>query len=153
MDALMLQFLRALLRVSVGSAWFGVGAGVFAAAPIDYLRDIKPIFTENCYRCHGASQQKNQLRMDTAALALKGGENGAAFKPGKSADSLLIQVLKGAHPEIARMPFKKSALSEAQVARIEQWINEGAKAPADEAPEMKKHWAFIPPVRATPPAI
>ena len=62
----------------------GTAAAAFAA-PVDYVREVKPILTEHCYRCHGASQQKGELRMDTAALALKGGENGPALKAGKSA--------------------------------------------------------------------
>src|SRR5256885_1773858 len=45
----------------------------------DYLRDVKPVLAENCYRCHGASQQKGGLRLDTAALAIKGGDNGPAL--------------------------------------------------------------------------
>jgi len=128
-------------------------ASALAAAPIDYLRDVKPIFLENCYRCHGASQQKGELRLDTAALALKGGESGPALKHGQSAGSLLVQAIKGTHPEIARMPYKKPPLTDAQIARIEQWIDQGAKAPVDEAAETKRHWAFSPPIRPTVPQI
>jgi len=29
-----------------------------AAVSVDYLREVKPILTEHCQRCHGASQQK-----------------------------------------------------------------------------------------------
>src|SRR5687768_7862720 len=86
-------------------------ATTVAAAPADYLRDVKPILAEHCYRCHGASQQKGGLRMDTAASAFKGGENGPGFKPGKGADSLLIQAVKGAHDSISRMPYKKPPLT------------------------------------------
>ena len=99
-------------------------AGV--AAPVDYVRDVKPIFAENCCRCHGASQHKGGLRLDTAAFALKGGETGPAFKSGKSAESLIVQAIKGTHPEIPRMPYKKRALSDAQIVMIEQWIDQGA---------------------------
>src|SRR5688572_20630795 len=111
-----------------------LGFSMPAAEP-DYLRDVKPILSRNCYRCHGASQQKSELRMDTAAFMLKGGDNGAALLRGKSADSLLVQVIKGTHPNIARMPYKKSPLTDTQIALIERWIELGAKAPADEAPE------------------
>ncbi|MDB6040894.1 MAG: cytochrome [Verrucomicrobiales bacterium] len=123
------------------------------AKPIDYFSEVKPIFAENCYRCHGAAQQKSGLRMDTALFALKGGENGPAWKPGKASESLLMQVINGIHPEIARMPFKKPALSQVQVDLIGKWINEAVVAPADEAPEASKHWAFIPPIRRSPAAV
>src|SRR5437660_2666989 len=123
------------------------------AAPVDYVRDVKPIFAENCCRCHGASQHKGDLRLDTAAFALKGGETGPAFNPGKSAASLILQAIKGTHPEIPRMPYKKRALSDAQIVTIEQWIDQGAQAPADEQPEKSKHWAFVPPERPAPPLV
>ena len=55
------------------------------AAPVDYLREVKPLLTEHCYKCHGASQQKSELRLDTAAFALKGGENGPASNPAVAA--------------------------------------------------------------------
>src|SRR5207247_2681384 len=115
--------------------------------PVDYLREVKPVFAERCYRCHGASQQKGGLRLDTAALAWKGGEHGPAMTPGKGAASLVVQVMKGAHSEIARMPYKKPPLAVAQIALIEEWIDKGAKAQADEQPEISKHWSFIPPER------
>ena len=63
------------------------------AAPVNYLRQIKPLLAEHCYKCHGSSQQKNGLRLDTAAFALKGGEHGPALKPGRSAESLLVQTI------------------------------------------------------------
>ncbi len=122
-------------------------------AAIDYVREVKPMLAEHCYKCHGASQQKGELRVDTAAFTLKGGENGAGFKPGKSAESLLILAVKGAHDSISRMPYKKPPLTEAQVALLAQWIDEGAKAPLDEAPESARHWSFIPPVRPNVPAL
>jgi mono/diheme cytochrome c family protein len=123
------------------------------AAPVDYVRDVKPLFAEHCFRCHGASQHKSELRMDTAAFALKGGDNGPALKPGNSADSLLVKLLKGTHPDLARMPYKKPPLSEGQITLVEEWIQQGAKAPADEAPESAKHWAFVSPLHGPPPVV
>lgn len=123
------------------------------AAPVDYLREIKPIFAENCYRCHGASQQKGELRMDTAAFALKGGETGPAFTPGKSAESLIVQAIKGTHEDISRMPYKKPPLSDAQIHLIARWIDEGAKGPTDEQPGSNVHWAFVKAARPELPKV
>ena len=123
------------------------------AASVDYTREVKPIFTQHCYRCHGASQQKGGLRLDTAAFALKGGDNGASFLAGKSTASLLIQALKGTHDDISQMPYKKPPLPDAQIEIIARWIDEDAKAPPDEAPLADKHWAFITPVRAPLPEV
>lgn len=142
------------MKLLVGNlTCIGLAVSVLAAPPVDYLREVKPIFAENCYRCHGAAQQKSGLRLDTAASARKGGQTGAALQPGKSADSLLLQAIKGTHPDISRMPYKKPPLSAHQISLIEQWIDQGAPAPADEAPEPNRHWAFVPPARTAMPAI
>src|SRR5438067_1634271 len=43
------------------------------AAPVDYNRDIRPIFSENCYACHGPDQNKRKagLRLDQKEEAFK----------------------------------------------------------------------------------
>ena len=143
------QMKLALLKLAVFLAFIPFGNG---ATP-DHVRDIKPLLTEYCYRCHGASQQKGGMRLDTAASALKGGEHGAAFKPGRSAESLLVQVTHGTHDSLSRMPYKKPPLSEAQIALLTRWIDAGAIAPANEAREKNIHWAFVAPTRPAPPQL
>jgi hypothetical protein len=123
------------------------------AAPVDYVREVKPLLLERCYQCHGASQQKGKLRLDTAASAVQGGESGPAFKRGRSTESLIVQAVKGIHPEISRMPYKKPPLCDAQIALIERWIDQGASAPADEQPERNVHWAFVAPERVVAPEV
>ncbi|HMJ91167.1 MAG TPA: c-type cytochrome domain-containing protein, partial [Candidatus Acidoferrum sp.] len=136
--------LSSVTFVCVAVAWPAAGA-------VDYGRDVKPVLAEHCYKCHGAQQQKSDLRLDVAAFALKGGENGPAIKPGNSARSLLMETIKGTHDSIAQMPYKKPPLAEAQIATMARWIDEGAKAPADEKPESGRHWALIPPQRPVVP--
>src|SRR5678815_5602019 len=106
------------LRQPVLWGWMLFSAPLLCAAPVDYVREIKPLLAENCYKCHGASQQKGGLRMDTAASAKKGGDAGALFQPGKAKESLLLKVISGKHADIARMPYKKPPLSEAQIALL-----------------------------------
>ena len=138
---------RLTLLVGLLAGW------IAAAAAPDYVRDVKPLLAQNCYRCHGASQQKGGLRLDTAASALKGGEHGPAYSPGHSAESLLVRLVEGAHADIARMPYKKPPLADAQIALLKSWIDSGANAPADEKPERAVHWAFVPPSRPEVPRI
>src|SRR5437868_840769 len=61
-----------------------------AAKPIDYDRDIRPIFERSCFRCHGPERPKSGFHLDQRAPALKGGEDGVDILPGKSAESPLI---------------------------------------------------------------
>jgi mono/diheme cytochrome c family protein len=129
---------------------------VAAAEPVDYLRDVKPILAKNCYACHGAAKQRSGLRLDTAAALLRGGNTGPAAVPGKSADSLLVKAVTGA-ADTKAMPPKGPPLTPAEVARLRAWIDGGARAPADEAPQAvataSKHWAFQPPQRPALPPI
>jgi hypothetical protein len=110
---------------------------------VEYLRDVKPVLSESCYKCHGASQQKSGLRLDTVAFAIKGGENGPGFKPGNSAESLLVQLLKGTHPAVAAMPYKKPPLTTAQIKAIAEWIDAGPVPDEHERPESAV-WSSLP---------
>src|SRR4051794_4477781 len=113
-------------------------ASLLCASPpaVDYLRDVKPVLGEKCFACHGALQQKAELRLDTARAMLDGGNHGPAVAPGDSAASRIL-----AHVEargVPRMPplSEGEALKPEQVARLRAWIDQGAPAPADEKPEI-----------------
>ncbi|MEX0700560.1 MAG: PSD1 and planctomycete cytochrome C domain-containing protein [Planctomycetales bacterium] len=125
-------------------------------APVDYLRDIKPLFEHKCYACHGAIKQESNLRLDRAAFAKQGGENGPAFIPGDPAESLIVWKLTGENFE-SRMPpeGEGEALTAEQIALVKAWIAQGGKAPADEKPQTnpKDHWAYQKPVRPDVPAV
>src|SRR5215469_10065425 len=49
--------------------------------PLSYSRDIRPIFANSCFTCHGADpgQRKADLRLDVRAVAVK-----EAIVPGKA---------------------------------------------------------------------
>ena len=126
-------------------------ASVSANGAVDYAREIKPLIATACVQCHGATNQKGDLLLDTASNMLKGGEKGFVVKSGDSAQSLLIQLINGPHDDTPQMPYKRNALTGEQIALITNWINEGAKAPADEVPSVWTHWAFIKPVKAALP--
>ena len=104
------------------------------ADPVDYLRDVKPILAKHCASCHGAAKPKGGLRLDTAAAALEGGDNGPAVVPGKADESLLLDAVTG-DGGIERMPLKRPPLSDEQIATLRAWIDQGAEAPAAETPE------------------
>lgn len=122
-------------------------AAALSAAPVDYVREVKPILTQHCYRCHGASQQKSGMRADTAAALRTGGDSGPSLVAGKPDESLLLKTILGTHDDISRMPYKKPPLSDAQIGLIRTWIAEGAVAPVGEEPEKNLHWAFVAPTR------
>lgn len=123
-------------------------------ATVDYLREVKPLLKAHCLECHGARKQESGLRLDTAARARAGGDSGPAIVPGKSAESRLVQAVRGVK-DVSRMPPEdKPALTEPQIAILARWIDAGAQAPADEREETHSvdHWAFKTPVRPALPA-
>jgi mono/diheme cytochrome c family protein len=122
-----------------------------AAKEIDYLTQIKPILLERCVACHGPLKQSGALRLDTAALAIAGGESGPAITVSGDSESSLIERIT-AKDEAARMPPEGEPLTGDQIAMLQRWIAEGAKAPLEKSlADPKDHWAFRKVVRPPVP--
>ena len=126
-------------------SWFFLGillCAITANAAIDFDRDIQPILSDKCYHCHGpdANKRKGALRLDTHE-----GATAEAIVPGNPAKSPLIGRLTAADPEdLMPPPDSNRTLSAAEIAKLEQWVAEGA--------EWSTHWAFVPPEKAPLPA-
>ncbi len=146
-------------RLALVSVCFAFAADApRAAAAVDYLRDVKPVFAKHCTSCHGPEKQRSGLRLDTARAAVRGGNAGPAVVPGKSAESRLVVAVTGADPDnVAVMPPKEPRLTPKEVAALRAWIDDGARAPADEVaeggPKKSTHWAFRAPVRPAEPNV
>jgi mono/diheme cytochrome c family protein len=123
------------------------------AGAVDYLRDVKPILTQHCVRCHGADKEEAGLRVDTAEALLVGGDSGPLVKTGAPAASLLLRIVAGPVEDIPQMPYKRPALSAAEIATLRAWVEAGAPSPEAETPGKFVHWAFVPPAPQTPPAV
>src|SRR5688572_24860910 len=85
-----------------------------AADKVDFLLEVKPILESTCVSCHGPEKPKGDLRLDTRAAALKGGDDGPALVPGKPQMSPLYTstVLPPGHDDI--MPPKGDPLTKEQ---------------------------------------
>ena len=127
-----------------------------AARPVDFIKDIQPILSKQCYECHGAEKKKGSLRLDQKTGALKGGDSGPLLVAGNSAESLLVQAVSGTRADLAQMPKKRDPLTPEQIGLIRAWIDQGANWPDSaavaNAKDWHKHWAFKAPVRPNPPA-
>src|SRR5438552_2738519 len=128
-------------------------AGAGAARAVDYVREVKPLIARYCVVCHGPVKPRAGLRLDTAAAMRQGGDGGPAVVAGASAESPLIEAVLGTG-EGERMPLKRPPLSPAEVDTLRAWVDQGAKAPADETPTSAApvHWAFVLPRRPLVPA-
>lgn len=95
-----------------------------ASKKIDFAKDIKPILEASCVKCHADGKRKGGFSIDHIHSLLAGGESGPAVKKGKSADSLLIELVLGNDPD-TRMPNKGKILTLEQVALLRAWIDQG----------------------------
>jgi hypothetical protein len=71
---------------------------------VTYAKDIRPLFEASCFGCHGEEKAKGELRLDSLAAVLKGGEDGKMVNPGDSEKSLLVASVAQIHNEIAMPP-------------------------------------------------
>jgi uncharacterized membrane protein len=114
-------------------------------APVDFAREVEPLFKKVCYECHDEDKQKGDLRMDTREDLLKGGASGAAVVPGDPAKSVIIQRVLGEGDDAGKpkpqMPKKHDPLTKEQIDLLERWVAQGAAyapaAPAAPAKEAK----------------
>jgi hypothetical protein len=125
---------------------------VGASATPDFNRDIRPILSDKCFRCHGPDDQERKggqegLRLDTAAGAREDLGGGAfAVVPGKPEKSELIaRVTTTDEDEV--MPPRKTGKSLAphEIDVLRRWIAGGAS--------YSQHWSYEKPKIAPPPAV
>jgi hypothetical protein len=115
-----------------------------------FEKNIRPLFAENCYKCHSAESEKIKggLLLDTREGLLKGGENGPAIAPGDPEKSLLIKAVRYIDKDL-QMPPKDKKLPDADIAKLVTWVKMGAPDPRvtgkrtdAAAAKAKAWWAF-----------
>ena len=125
------------------------------AKPIHFEKQIRPILTSHCGKCHGPENQNSDLRLDARHAALKGGVSGKVIVPGKSSASELVRRIES-RDEAERMPPEGKPLSKEEIELLKRWIDAGASWPETEYDRQAKrdsrreHWAFQP-IRKIPP--
>lgn len=86
--------------------------------------DVSPIFQNNCVECHGGS---GGLFLDSYTNATTTGNNAPSVIIEYDPDnSILVQALRGTATVASQMPKGLPALSENDIALIEEWITDGA---------------------------
>ncbi|MEM7384099.1 MAG: PSD1 and planctomycete cytochrome C domain-containing protein [Verrucomicrobiota bacterium] len=88
---------------------------------------IRPLLSKHCFECHGKEKQKGDLRLDSLAALLRGGEQGPAVVPGDPGHSLLMEAVRYSNADLQMPP--KTRLGQRQVALLERWISLGAPWP------------------------
>ncbi len=121
---------------------------VRAAEKISFNRDIRPIFSDTCFQCHGPDEAKRKsgvrfdMRESATSKAEKTGD--IPIVPGHPESSEVMNRLTSHDAEELMPPAKlHKPLTPQQIETVRRWIAEGA--------EYQGHWAFIKPERVAPP--
>lgn len=106
-------------------------------ATVSFQSDVFPIIKARCLPCHAEDNfNPSELSMDSYELIARGGKHGVPFKPGNSAESLIIQKVSEDPPFGDRMPLNSKKkiregkavwLTPEEVKTIATWIDQGAK--------------------------
>ena len=94
------------------------------ARPVEFKRDIEPILSSSCVKCHARGRAKGGLQIDTRETLLRGGDSGPVVVAGQSQASLLIALVAGVDPDDV-MPKKGSRLTADQIGLLRAWIDQG----------------------------
>ncbi len=149
MPARWLPILLAMLLTGGPSALQAAGAAVSGETDrIDFNRQVRPILSDNCFKCHGfdPGTRKGGRRLDTGDGAQAEHEGVRAIVPGDLKESDLHARIHSTDSD-DQMPPPKSGkhLTPQQIAILDKWIEQGA--------HYDVHWAFVKPVQATLPPV
>ncbi len=117
-------------------------------AAVDFNREIRPIFSETCFKCHGPDQTKRKakLRLDVKESAFAERDGHAAIVPGDLGKSEAWRRLNTTNQDDLMPPADSGIkLTEAQIRLLGDWIKQGAK--------YEQHWSLVPPTRPATPAV
>lgn len=144
LGALLCAGTQAAIVLSVPGAF-----GATHSAEVDFDRDIRPILSENCFKCHGPGEEdrKAKLRFDIRDAAIKPAKSGnVAIVPGAPEKSEMVARITAKDPDDRMPPLKiGKTLSKGQIELLRRWIAQGAP--------YALHWAYIKPVRPPLPAV
>jgi hypothetical protein len=96
-----------------------------AKRTVAFRREVMPIFSRHCLRCHSSDSQEGGLVLSDRDRLFAGGKSGPAIVPGSSGKSLLIQRVASLDVDDV-MPPEGERLSQNQLRILRAWIDEGA---------------------------
>ncbi|HEV8145555.1 MAG TPA: PSD1 and planctomycete cytochrome C domain-containing protein [Bryobacteraceae bacterium] len=129
-------------------AAFLLAGTAFAAEPVRFNRDIRPIMSDTCFRCHGPDARARQanLRLDQREEALKQSKTGVTpIVPGDPDKSAIVRRVFATNATVMPPRAIHKELTAAQKEIIRQWVKEGAT--------YEGHWAWQPVQRPRVPQI
>ncbi len=117
-----------------------------AETKIEFNRDIRPILSETCFRCHGPDKESREadLRLDLPDAAYANVDGHIAIVPGDPAKSLAWQrIITADEDELMPPPDSHLKIKPEEKALLKRWIEQGAN--------YQGLWSFIAPEQAPLP--
>ena len=122
------------LRTSLANALRILQPKLGRKSTVDLLADDSPSFSldiadtlaNRCLGCHGETRPRQQLRLDTYAGLMRGGESGRVVDMDRAANSLIVLKLKG-EADGDRMPPNGDPVSPEFIEQFQEWIKKGAR--------------------------
>ena len=141
-------WVASLLLASVVAASPAAPLATEPAKAVDFQRDVRPILSDNCFRCHGPDSKTRmaELRLDTREGAFAQRDDGTPIVARDPQASLLYQRVATQDPA-RRMPpaFTNKELTAEQIDLLKRWIEQGAS--------WDQHWSFRTLKRPEPSAV
>jgi hypothetical protein len=114
----------------------------------DFNREVRPILSQHCFKCHGPDDGQRQagLRLDQRAFATaKLPDGDRAVVPGHIEKSELVKRIFATGPLIMPPASANKPLSAREREILRRWVASGAV--------YRPHWAFVAPKQAAIPAV
>lgn len=118
-----------IIYAAVAAGCWLIAPGIGASEPVDYERDVLPIFETYCIACHTTDEAQGGLAMQSFADLMRGGETGPAITPGVPSSSRLFLMAAG-QLEPVMPPDGAAGPNETELATLAAWIEQGAAGPA-----------------------
>jgi len=129
--------------------------GPLSAASVDYMREVKPVLTQHCTRCHGESKQEGGAAARYGGISRGWRNQRILLRPGEKRAK---PDCPGVDGRARRHPA--DAVQKTGARRCADWVDQimdrsGAPAacPPTRQPGKYTHWSFVAPERVAAPAV
>ena len=120
---------RLVFTIAATCSLFGL-SGCGGPPSLGFAKDVAPLMNKYCGECHladGEGLQKSGFDISSYDSVMKGTNFGPVVVAGDADSSTLYRLVAGKVDKSIQMPHGKQKLSDAEVATIQDWINQGAK--------------------------
>ncbi len=97
------------------------------ADAVSFRAEIAPILLNRCLACHGRDKAEGNYRVDSFERLMKAGDSGLTPLTASDLEDSETYRRVASEDESERMPLDADPLTDAQVALLRRWIEEGAR--------------------------